>query len=290
MKNLSKIFALSVLATHMSYSYAGIDTNLHGDDFAAGPFPIGFDFKLYGKQYNQFYTSTNGLITFDGGNSNYGNSNLPAYNNTLYTYWDDLRTNVSGQVEGTVKYQTIGEAPNRKLIVQWTNQYFYGSNLPMGTFQAVLYEGTNQIKYQYRYLKSGTTGQSATIGIQGITPQAKAVGVNQSVLHEEQAITFTPNPDLTDYNVNTNDDYDFLDISDLQPLAPVSNTGSFTKDQPSWHWVKIPELNTYQVEIQDLSGNIIEQKIVGNIDNYTLETPKTEGAKYVAKVRGSINN
>lgn len=290
MNNFPKIFALSVLATHMSYSYGGIDTNLHGDDYAAGPFPIGFDFKLYGKQYNQFYTSTNGLVTFDGGNSSYSNGYLPAFDNTLYTYWDDLRTNVSGQVEGTVKYQTIGEAPNRKLIVQWTNQYFYGNNLPMGTFQAVIYEGTNKIKYQYRYLKSGTAGQSATIGIQGVNPQSKIVGVDQSVLHEEQAITFTPNSDLTDYNVNTNDDYDFLDISDLQPLAPVSDTGSFTKDQPSWHWIKIPELNTYQIEIQDLSGNIIEQKIVGNIDKYTLEVPKIEGAKYVAKVRGSINN
>ena len=290
MKKFPKIFALSMLATYASYGYAGIDTNLRGDDHAAGPFPIGFDFTLYGKQYNQFYASTNGLISFDGRNNTYNNKALPATNNTLYVYWDDLRTDVSGQVDGTIKYQTIGEAPNRKLIIQWTNQYFYRTNIPMGTFQAILYEKTNKIKYQYRYLKNGSTGQSATIGIQGTNLQHKTIGVNQNILTQEQAITFTPNSDFTDYHINKNDDYDFLDISDLQPVAPISNTGSFTNSQPAWHWDKIPELNTYQIEIQDMSGHVIEQKILGNIDNYTLEESKIEGGKYVARVRGSINN
>ncbi len=289
MNRFMKLFAFSILTVHVSYSYAGIDTNLHGDDISNGSFPIGFGFKLYGKEYNQFYISTNGLVTFDNKDREWKNKNLPSRNNTLYVYWDDLRTDVPDEIEGTVKYQTIGEAPNRQLIMQWTNQYFYGSNEPMGTFQAILYEGSNKIKYQYRYLKKDAFGDAATIGMQGNNTQYKLVGYNKSVLREEQAISFKPNVDGTDYNVNTDDDYNFIDISDLQPQAPISTTGAYTHEKPTWEWAKIPELNTYEIEIQDDNGNIVKKEEVGDVNSYTYKGELVEGAKYIVKVRGSIN-
>lgn len=44
--------------------YAGINTELYGDDNYAGPFPVGFTFNHYGNSFNEFYVSTNGLIQF----------------------------------------------------------------------------------------------------------------------------------------------------------------------------------------------------------------------------------
>lgn len=119
-----KAYAMVVCALYTiasAASYAGTDTKLKGDDKVSGALPIGFEFNYYGKKYNKFYVSTNGLLQFSNPSSGYNNSCLPAINNTLFVFWDDLRTDVYSQPAGTIKYETQGEAPNRKLIVQWTN-------------------------------------------------------------------------------------------------------------------------------------------------------------------------
>lgn len=201
--SIAMILMLSLLCSQ--YSFAATNTGLSGDDNVAGPFPVGFNFNYYGKTYDKFYVSTNGLIQFLSPTNQYNNTCLPALNNTLYVFWDDLRTNVAGQPTGKIEYEVRGEAPNRKLIVQWTNQYFYGSNLPMGTFQAILSEGSNQIKYQYRYLSDERSmGNSATIGMQSTTTASYAqIGCNSAnVIKPEQAISYTPNNDFSKYTVN----------------------------------------------------------------------------------------
>ncbi|MCO6516682.1 MAG: hypothetical protein J6586_09395, partial [Snodgrassella sp.] len=233
-------------------SYAGTDTRLNGDDIVSGALPIGFDFNYYGKNYNKFYVSTNGLLQFENPTTSYSNYCLPALNNTLYVFWDDLRTNVAGKTTGTIKYETQGEAPERKLIVQWTNQYFFGSNLPMGTFQAILYEGSNQIKYQYRSLNDDRSkGKEATIGIQGMRPSNVQIGCNKAdTIKPEQAILFTPNGDLTDYSKDENAEYEFIDISGLTPPAPKP-AARYSNQAPAWSWHKIDTLNTWEIEVQD---------------------------------------
>lgn len=282
---------LMILICFSHLSYAGTNTGLYGDDYYAGPFPIGFTFNHYGNNFTEFYVSTNGLIQFTNPTSAYTNSCLPSYNNTLYVFWDDLRTDVSGQPTGTIQYETQGEAPNRKLIVQWTNQYFYSSDLPMGTFQAILYEGSNQIKYQYRYLiDDRSKGNSATIGIQGTNSNFEQIGCNTAnAIAPEQAILFTPNADFSDYNVDTNGYYEFIDISGLTPEAPKP-IGRYTNQAPTWSWQKINTINTYEIDIQDPAGNSIHNEILGDVDNFTFAEGLLEGNSYHARIRGSINN
>ncbi|GAB3094068.1 hypothetical protein GCM10027159_10520 [Lysobacter terrae] len=269
-------------------SHAGIDTGLFGDDRAAGPFPVGFSFNYYGQTFTQFYVTTNGLVQFSGPTTAYSNSCLPAYGNTLYVFWDDLRTDVAGQPTGTIKYQTIGEAPNRKLIVQWTNQYFYGENLPMGTFEAILSEGSDEIKYQYRNLIGARSlGNSATIGLQGASTTAP-VGCNQTVLHEGQAITFVPDATRSTYAVDPAANYNFIDISGLTP-EPPRPTARYMNQAPTWSWYPIQDLNAYQVEVQTLAGQVVHTQTLGNVSSFRLDSGFAEAETYLLRVRGSIN-
>ena len=271
--------------------FAAINTGLYGDDSYAGPFPIGFTFKYYNQEFNQFYVTTNGLIQFTNPTRNYYNYCLPSFNNTLYVFWDDLRTDVSNQPTGTIKYELQGISPNRKLIVQWTNQYFFRSNLPMGTFQAILYENSNQIKYQYRYLYDDRgIASSATIGIQESVSNYVEIGCNTTnAIKPEQAILFTPNSDFSQYQVDTNADYNFIDISGLSINMPKP-TKRYSNQAPSWSWQKINTLNTYEIEIQDQSGDIVHREIIGNVDQYTFIDGLQNGQSYRARIRGSINN
>jgi len=270
---------------------AATNTGLSGDDVQAGPFPIGFEFKYYGQTFDQFYATTNGLLQFSGATTAYSNTSLPAsHNNTLYVFWDDLRTNVSGQTEGVIQYEMQGEAPNRRLIVQWTNQYFYGSNLPMGTFQAILYEGSNQIKYQYRdLLDERSFGNSATIGMQGPARQAIQLGYNTAnTVAPETVFSFTPAGDGTEYQRDDKAEFNFIDISGLSPNRPVP-VARYASSELGWAWSKIDTLDMYEVRVQDQEGNAIYNEVVGDVDRFVYADTVKHGESYRARVRGSIN-
>lgn len=281
------------LSVMLPYSvHAATNTGLSGDDKYAGPFPIGFEFNYYGQTFNEFYATTNGLLQFSDPTTAYSNTCLPAsYNNTLYVFWDDLRTNVTGQTEGVIQYEVQGEAPNRKLIVQWTNQYFYGTNLPMGTFQAILYEGSNQIKYQYRdLLDDRSFGNSATIGMQGSANQAVQLGCNTAnTVAPETAVSFTPVGNGTEYQMDKNAEFNFIDISGLSPNRPVP-IARYASSTMEWTWGKIDTLNTYEIKVQDQEGNIIYSQVVGDVDHASYTGAVDHGKSYRARVRGSINN
>lgn len=274
-----------------SLAHAAVNTGLSGDDRYAGRFPIGFEFRYYDKTYNRFYVSTNGLIQFANPSVEYNNGCLPGeLNNTLYAFWDDLRTNVDGQPTGKIEYQTLGEAPNRRLVVQWTNQYYFGTDLPMGTFQAILFEGSNQIKYQYRnLLDERSRGASATVGIQGPAGQFAQFGCNVTdMLASGQAIVFTPSEDGLSYAVDGQAEYDFIDISGFTVDYPAPLAG-YTNQAPGWEWNRNGDLNAYQIEIQNSAGESILQDVVGNVGRYMYQAGEVHGQTYRAKVRGSIN-
>lgn len=282
------LLALSLLS-HQAYAI-GTDTGLKGDDRFTGPFPIGFDFNYYGNKFNQFYVSTNGLVQFRKPTDSFTNTVLPNYNDTLYVFWDDLRTDVSGQPRGLIQYEIQGEAPNRQLIIQWTNQYFYSSNLPMGTFQTILSEGSNQIKYQYRYLSDDRSrGNSATIGIQGNRDHYVQIGYNiANMIQPEQAILFTPNADFSQYNADKQANYGFIDISGLTVQAPKAEQW-YSNQTLSWSWSKVQDLNSYEIEIQDSANQVVHHEVLGNVNQFTLSEGLQNGQSYRARIRGSIN-
>lgn len=123
--------------------------------------------------------------------------------NGLAVYWDFLGS------RGRVYHDTVGDAPNRRFIVQWDGKdHALYPNPSQGiTFQLVIEEGSGRIHYVYRNLnfdvvasENPDRGGSATVGLLGYTYQYAAQFVppyrqhsfDQTVLSSGQAITWTP--------------------------------------------------------------------------------------------------
>ncbi len=153
------------------------------DDTWWGPLPIGFSFEFYGNVYTQFYVTSNGMITFGTGiedltpnqetnrhipSTGPNNGSRDKIDNFIAPFWDDIEL----KDEGDIMYATIGASGTQKTIVQFTNMGFWNDPVLLGTFQIILYEGSNDVQFQYRSivdpLSNRSSGGSASIGVENI--------------------------------------------------------------------------------------------------------------------------
>lgn len=164
------------------------------DDDITAALPIGFTFDFYGTSYTQFEIASNGFITFTLGTLLNGccqGQLLPdaaAPNNLITGIWDDLYP----PGNGTIGYQTFGTAPNRYLVVSWTNTPFCCGSTPDVTTSIVLYETTNIIEIHTTNVNNATP---ATMGIENVngTLATTVPGFNQSVINGTNiGARFTP--------------------------------------------------------------------------------------------------
>jgi hypothetical protein len=72
---------------------------------------------------------------------------------------------------GSIRYETIGSAPNRKFVVQWTNFSRYFTSAPSDgfSFQIILEESTNIIKTAYNVFHVQGLNQKYQVGLSGAT-------------------------------------------------------------------------------------------------------------------------
>ena len=119
---------------------------------------------------------------------------------TLAVLWDDWIANRTGQGAGVYRYQeTIGGVGHRQFISQWNVVDHYTSSPSTVTFQAVLFEGSNDILFRYQDVLTGeidtTNGGSATVGIQDTNGQnnnrVTQWSYNAPVIRDGEAILFT---------------------------------------------------------------------------------------------------
>jgi len=233
----------------------GINTNLSGDDNNTGAIDLGFGFSFYGNNYTSGYISTNGLVTFGSGSRVWTNTNIPGSdspNNMIAAFWDDL---IVQSGKKTILYKTLGTEPNRKFVTQWTNMYFYyNPSLQMGTFQAILYEGTNEIQVQYRELMGSnySLGSSATVGIENSSGnKGVKYSYNFAQLASRKAIRFIPDGS-GNYIMNSNAVYDPIYLYDTElPGMPVlispSNDGSGINRPVAFDWEPGGNTNSYRL-------------------------------------------
>jgi|GEM_PF-1963174 uncharacterized repeat protein (TIGR01451 family) len=165
---------------------------------------IGFFFNYYGTDYSQLAISNNGLLFSGVGTWQYVNQPItqtPGVHGFVAPLWDDIVTWGSADA---IYYQTMGTAPNRMFVVEWhDNQHYYSSTSGV-TFQAILYEGSNNIKFQYKDVSFGTVtgstssdlppydnGGSATVGIEGPAgDDGLQYSFNEQVIDSGLAILF----------------------------------------------------------------------------------------------------
>jgi hypothetical protein len=135
------------------------------DDCVQSGVPIGFDFDFYGNVYDTISISSNGFVGFGGQGSSGCCSGRPIPsggnpNNIIAVWWEDLDP-AGGSYQ--IFYETLGSAPNRRLIIQYDNV----PHFPSGTFvwvQVKLYEMTNFI--EVHALDAASDGGPHTVGIE----------------------------------------------------------------------------------------------------------------------------
>ena len=137
----------------LSASYGLIGTGVATtDDGVEGPYPIGFSFSFFGDQYSNFYVGANGWIGFSANVTAKGRREAFAVpsaadyapKNCILGPFQDLNPEMAGGPY--IFYQTIGNAPRRKLVVMWCQCPMYSCLSLNLTFQIILNEGENTVE------------------------------------------------------------------------------------------------------------------------------------------------
>ena len=235
------------------------------DDYTYGSFDIGFTFSFYGTDYTQFHVTSNGLvIPGTNGSSSFSNSCFPTTNPSglplIAPFWDD--TVVSKQsLAGMILYQTIGEAPNRKCVIQFNNLGFFAREYLLGTILVILYEGSNEIQFQYRNLvdmaNARASGSSATIGLNkgdGSISDQYSCNTTGSV-ESGKAILFTP-ASSTSYTIDDSVLYEGIllekDFTTPRPKIPTllsPGNAATVSVFPTFMWTKPDYVTSYIFKI-----------------------------------------
>jgi gliding motility-associated-like protein len=146
------------------------------DDAISPAQPIGFNFCFFGNSYTQFYIGSNGWIGFTAGQPNaFTSQTLPntgpnVPKNCIMGPWQDWHPGTGNNIGNYIKYQTVGTAPNRKLIVTWDNVPMFSCTNNFGKFQIVLFETSNVIRSNiFNKPTCAWAGGNATQGIHNLT-------------------------------------------------------------------------------------------------------------------------
>ena len=132
-------------------------------------------FRLFDQTVDGFRMSTNGYLSSaeDETGSDFVNAcPLPAApgsggGNRLLAYHDDLVTNDAWyqQFSNCPRPADTGQAQQACTVFTWQEAEFFGESEPPFAFQAIVYESSKQVVYQYQS-NSSSRGDSASIGLQ----------------------------------------------------------------------------------------------------------------------------
>ncbi|MEN8201906.1 MAG: MBG domain-containing protein [Bacteroidota bacterium] len=257
------------------------------DDEVWGAFPIGFNFDFFGNTYTDFFVNSNGLVMFGAGGPHFNNREIPnpgGINNFIAPFWDDIVIHSSGDI----MYQTIGTAPNRKLVIQFYNMSFWNSPVLLGSFHVILYESSNNIQVQYRTIVEESSdlasGGSATIGLEDAEGKSGVLCSYNTpgFVKGDKAIMFTP----VDGSY-TFDEHAVYEGIFLQPAVPRAGTPillspanqSSVSDYVTFKWNAAANASSYYVVISqnpDLSNPIhTSADLVELFYEYPLSTDQT---------------
>jgi len=150
----------------------GTPLNMDNDD-GATTVPVGFAFSFYGLTTDQLTVGYNGGIIFDLNTGYFTLQNVPLPDEDLgaaiLPYWTDIY--YQQPEDGNIYTATLGDAPNRRFVTEWFNLPIMigGIQQDSATFEVILFEGSNQILFQYADTDVGdparNDGISATIGL-----------------------------------------------------------------------------------------------------------------------------
>ncbi len=222
------------------------------DEGVTPAIPIGFDFDFFCQSKDSFYLCTNGTLHFtEPLNTTFGSVAIPDNfdENDLIAFMSaDLDL-----VAATVDYFVVGTAPNRRLVVNYTNaSYFFSSNTM--TTQVVLYENGGIIEIHNTLLEPDPLGfNTMTQGVENST------GTFGTTINGRNQNTFT----------STNESFRF---------TPALNV---VTSVPTYNW--LPNNNT-------LNSRTIHNPVANPNSSTTYTVTVTDvGCAYVDSVRVVVN-
>ncbi|MBC7899585.1 MAG: carboxypeptidase regulatory-like domain-containing protein [Saprospiraceae bacterium] len=214
------------------------------DDNASLVTNIGFNFLYDGVLFTQFSANANGLAklgpvavltTFNNTTTGIGTAtNAPK----IAAYFEDLCTGSTGAVRSKV----VGTAPNRKLVVEWSNmRVTRGAGCTpaepgLGTFQMWLFEsagatspGVIQIVYGNGIAASASQDAGASIGL-----QSGAATNFASVTSSTDTVSYTVADNLNAAGIAAGKSYIFTPNVPAAPTALAFAPVTATSIQINW--------------------------------------------------------
>lgn len=191
-----------------------------------------FDFTLYDTQSANLRLGTNGGILFGAttGGLAFTNADIPANTPALaiLPFWDDLNFESLVPANMAVYYKTVGTSPNRRFIVQWHEAPHYNA-VGNVTFQAVLYETSNNINFVYNDIDFGNAafnrGISATIGLNNDASEAHKYSFDTAIPSGVDGVCFIPPAEADIQIVKTASPNPVLVGQELTYLLTITNNG-----------------------------------------------------------------
>jgi subtilisin-like proprotein convertase family protein len=143
-----------------------------GWDDNVGAVTIPFSFTFNGIAYTAVNVSSNGFLTFGAtapSTINYTPiSNVAAYAGAVAPFGRDLIS-----ATNAITQTTLGSAPNRQFVVQWTNINRYDLGAVVGdalSFQIILNETSNSVQVMYGpSTATSATARTCEVGLRGAT-------------------------------------------------------------------------------------------------------------------------
>ncbi|HMN42665.1 MAG TPA: GEVED domain-containing protein, partial [Phycisphaerales bacterium] len=131
--------------------------------------PIGFTFGYFNQPYTTLAIGTNGILALaSGATPTNDTGTIPSAtspNGVIATFWADQNASSANQI----RYQTLGTAPNRRFITQWTAVPFFSGGGAL-TYQVILYESpVGAISMRYGTMNLGTNSGTRTVGVENAT-------------------------------------------------------------------------------------------------------------------------
>jgi subtilisin family serine protease len=147
-----------------SWVNAKFKTGLFGDEFS-GRLRLPFAFPFYGAAYRQVFLSDNGYLNFlQAEQYNSFPLAIPSKsppNAAIYALWQDLHV----EEGGSINYQTVGTAPHRAFVIEYSNVRAFSARDPVD-FEFKLWEnGAIDLLYGRNTPNPGD-GRNALVGIE----------------------------------------------------------------------------------------------------------------------------
>ncbi len=284
-------YTIDQTGTYAPVAGSGTAVTLSDDETSAA-LPIGFNFEFFGNTYTDFYISSNGFLGFTAGMSQgcCSGQALPTAgnpDNLIAFAWDDMYPPGNGSIE----YFVLGSAPNRVLVVNFSDIPFCCGNTPAASTQVLMYETSNIITI----LTSYATGMSpATMGIENSTGtvgypvpgrNSEAWSITDDyVAFIPVGVCATENVVVTNFPVDLGADFDLCPGESVYVSADPAYASYVWNDASTNDSLEVTGAGQFYVDATDGGGCVYSDTIdvtAATINNLTTPLSVCEGDPFL---------